>query len=424
MNIAVIVSTFPKLSETFILNQITGLMDMGHNVTIFAEYRRKEEKVHSDVLKYGLLDRTFYFVTPEEKLKRTLSGLKLLASNIGKAPADVLKSINFLCYGKKALSLKILHLLAPFIGRRFDIIHSHFGLNGALAIYLKLLGVKGRYITSFHGYDVNSLPFKAAPGYYGLLFRHGDLFIANTGFTKKRVIELGCDEKRLITLPVGMDLHKIRFRKRSIKPGETVRLLTIGRLVEKKGHEYGLRAVRMLASDGLKVRYTIAGDGPERERLKGLARTLELSKHVEFLCGVNDREAASLYDDCHIFLLPSVTAKDHDREGQALVLQEAQAAGIPVVSTWHNGIPEGVLDGVTGYLCHERDATALAERIGFLAQNHGLWVKMGEEGRRFVEGKYDIRRINTELANIYSGLIGAGERKIKNGTGAQRPAVP
>ncbi|OGP22437.1 MAG: hypothetical protein A2054_09715 [Deltaproteobacteria bacterium GWA2_55_10] len=424
MNIALIVSTFPKLSETFILNQITGLIDMGHSVTIFAEYRGKEEKVHTDVERYGLREKTFHFVTPEQRLKRTLSGMKLLASNIGKAPIDVMKSINFLSYGKKAISLKILHLLAPFLGKRFDIIHSHFGINGALAIYLKLLGVKGRYITSFHGYDVNSLPFKAAPGYYDTLFRHGDLFIANTTFTRKRAVELGCDERKLITLPVGVDLRKFGFRQRSIMPGEPLRLLTIGRLVEKKGHEYALKAVKILASRGLKVRYTIAGDGPERERLLSLARSLGITEHVEFLYDVNDKEAVVLYDSCHIFLLHGVTARDHDREGQALVLQEAQAAGLPVVSTWHNGIPEGVLDGVTGFLCPERDEAAIAEKIGFLAQNTDIWIKMGEAGRKFVEGKYDSVKINRELANIYSGLLTAGEREMKDGTGAERPAVP
>jgi colanic acid/amylovoran biosynthesis glycosyltransferase len=406
MRIAFIVSTFPKLSETFILSQITGLLDMGHDVRVFSEYRNtKEDKVHPDVLKYRLMDRTKYFITPENWLERAASAGRLAARNLSTGPLELLKSVNFLKLGKKALSLKVLHLIAPMIGSRFDIIHSHFGLNGALAIYLKLMGVPGRYLTTFHGYDVNSLPHKASPGYYRELFSHGDRFTSNTDYTRRRAVALGCDEKKITILPVGLDIRKFGFRPRQLAPGEPVRLLTIGRLVEKKGHKYALKAVKELSDKGFDIRYSIAGDGPEKDRLQGLASSLGLTKKVEFLQDINEQEALELYSNCHIFVLPSVTSADQDREGQALVLQEAQATGMPVVSTRHNGIPEGVLDGVSAFLVPERDHRRLAEKIEYLIERPSSWPVMGEAGRKFVEGKYDIRKLNCELVSIYEQML-------------------
>ena len=121
--------------------------------------------------------------------------------------------------------------------------------------------------------------------------------------------------------------------------------------------------------------------------------------------GLNQDEVIDICNQAHIFLLPSITASNGDKEGQALVLQEAQAVGLPVISTLHNGIPEGVIDGKSGFLVPEKDAGALAERIEYLIEHSELWPEMGRIGRKFVESKYDIKKLNEELINIYESLI-------------------
>lgn len=408
MRIAFIVSIFPKLSETFILNQITGLLDLGHDVEIFSEIpNRKEHKTHPDVEKYSLMERTRYFTTPDSKALRVLKGLALAPDGLRKGPQKMFESLNFRKYGKKALSLKLLYIITPFLGKRFDIIHCHFGINGALGIYLKDLGFGGKYVTSFHGYDVNSLPKVADDSYYSHLFEKGDYFTANTEFTRRQAIELGCPPEKIGILPVGVDIGKFSYAPRRLKPGEPLKILTIGRLVEKKGHEYAIRAFAKLIGKHTNIMYLIAGDGPLKEKLAALIRDLGLRKHVGFLNEVEIEEARNLYETSHIFLLPSVTALDEDREGQALVLQEAQATGMPVVSTYHNGIPEGVLDGRSGFLVPERDVDALAERMDHLIEHPDEWEKMGLEGRRFVESKYEIKSLNRQLQGIYQKLLEA-----------------
>lgn len=406
MRIAIVVSTFPKLSESFILNQITGLLELGHEVEIFARRRNtKEAKVHPDVERYGLMKKVNYWPVPDRWLKRAVTGLSMLLSGLGSDPVSALKSLNFFKFGRKALSLKILYLLVPFIGKRFDITHCHFADIGAIGVYLKDLGFPGKFITTFHGYDVNSTPHTSGKGIYRHLFRTCDLFTANTHFTKKQAVSLGCDDKKITVLPMGLRTERFKFRIRLLKPGETVKLLTVGRLVEKKGHRYAIEALERVVRKHNNLLYRIAGNGPLRDELEGLVKGLGLESHVKFLGDMSEDEIQALYHDSHIFVLPSVTSHVEDREGQALVLQEAQATGMPVVSTYHNGIPEGVLNCKSGYLVPEKKADALREKIEFLIEHPEMWPEMGWHGRRFIERKYDLANLNKRLEDIYASLL-------------------
>ena len=151
MKIALIIDAFPTLSETFILNQITGLIDMGQDVEIYAQFYPNEKKVHSDIEKYHLMDKVHYFDMPHNKIKRVSKAIFLIITNFYKSPLKILKSLNVFIYGKVALSLKLLYLLIPFLDKNFDILYCHFGTNGILGTYLKEMGVDGKLVTTFHG---------------------------------------------------------------------------------------------------------------------------------------------------------------------------------------------------------------------------------------------------------------------------------
>ena len=126
MEIAFIVGGFPLLSEAFVMNQITGLLDLGHEVEIFAEFNPKERKVHPDIEKYRLMERVHYFAMPYNKIKRILKAISLIIKNFHKAPLKILKSLNFFEYGKEALSLRLLHSIIPFLDKKYDILYCHF----------------------------------------------------------------------------------------------------------------------------------------------------------------------------------------------------------------------------------------------------------------------------------------------------------
>ena len=404
MKIAFIVSGFPALSETFILNQITGLLDMGHDVKIFAQCKPKEKKVHSDVKKYQLMRRVHYFDVPHNKIKRVLKAIVLIIKNFHKDPFKILKSLNVYKYGRMALSLRLLYLLIPFLDKKFDIIHCHFGPNGIIGAYLKELGISSKLLTSFHGYDMSIFIRMNGNDVYQKLFLNGDLFLPVSNYWKDKLIELGCDEKKIIVHRMGINLERFTFSKRRKQSGEPIKILTVGRLVEKKGHEYTIRAIAKIVKKHKNIRYIIAGDGPLRDKLEDLVTKLEIGKYVKFLGAVEQNEILKLYQQAHIFVLSSVTASDGNKEGIPVVLMEAQATGLPVISTIHSGIPEVVLDGKSGFLVPERDVNALAERLNYLIEHPELWPEMGFAGRKFVEEKYDIKKLTQQLVEIYQNL--------------------
>lgn len=395
MRIAFIVTEFPTLSETFILNQIIGLLDMGHDVEIFADYNPKEKKVHTDVEKYRLMERVHFFNIPKNKIIRLLKAIYLLITNFYKAPLTFFK----------CRKIGTLYMLICFSDKSFDVIHCHYGPNGILGIHLKAIGVTDKIITTFHAFDVSTVVSMHGYDVYKDLFLKGNLFLPISNYCKKKLLKLGCDEKKIAVHHMGISLDKFKPLERKIQLEKPVTLLTIGRLFEKKGHEYTIKAVAQLVNKYKNINHVIAGDGPLRHKLEKLVLKLGIKNHIKFLGSVDQNEVLELYRQAHIFILPSITAGNGDQEGIPLVLMEAQAAGLPVISTYHSGIPEVVVDGKSGFLVPEKDIEALAEKITYLIEHPEIWPEMGRSGRKFVEENYDIQKLNKQLVEIYNTVI-------------------
>ncbi|MFP4197907.1 MAG: glycosyltransferase [Methanomassiliicoccales archaeon] len=400
MRIAFILSSFPKLSHKFILNQITGLIDMGHQLDIYSIYSPGERVVHDGVRDYALLDRVRYFGWKGRGIGPSVLSILRLLLDMPKACLFAIASS--LLQGRNPLNCT--NLIASMRDREYDVIHSHFGPLGLISIKAKLFGLRGAHITSFHGYDANVYPRIRGADVYRELFGKGDRFTANTRFTMGLMKELGAGDN-IDILPVGLDLEEFPYFER--RGEERVKLLTVGRLVEKKGHRYAIEAAQLIKEQGGEFTYQIVGDGPLRGELEALVEKLDLTDEVIFRGSVGDQELTDLFGESDIFVLPSVKGSDGDMEGQGLVIQEAQATGLPVVSTLHNGIPEGVIDGETAYLVPEKDPEALADRIAQLMENPGRRLEMGARGRSFVERNYSIADLNRRLIDIYGKAIEA-----------------
>lgn len=413
MKIAFVVSGFPVLSETFILNQITGLLDLGQDVEIFAGANPKGRKIHSIVERYHLMKRVHYFNIPTEKINRVLAATCSVITNLHKDPVKILKSIDIFKYRKDASPLKLLYWLIPFLNKNFDIIHCHFGPNGIIGVLLKEIGIKGEIVTTFHGYDMSAFVLNNSNGIYENLFCNGDLFMPISDRWEKKLIELGCDKKKIIVHHMGIDLGRFRFSERKKRFAEPIRILTVGRLVEKKGHEYAIKAAAKIVTEHKNIAYIIAGDGPLRSELESLVSRLGIGAHVRFLGALEQDEILKLYQQAHIFICPSITAGDGDQEGTPVVLMEAQATGLPTVCSCHSGIAEVVRNGRSGFLVPERDVNALADRLDYLIDHPDLWSKMGKFGRQFVEEHYNIKKLNRRLVRIYQSLLNGRRLKGK-----------
>lgn len=406
MNVAFVVGGFPSLSETFILNQITGFLDRGIQVEVFAHFNPKENKIHPDIKKYDLKNRVFYFPSiPKNRLIRVLKGLGLILMCFWKNPRRILRCLNVRRFGRDALSLKILYHNIPLLKKKFDILHCHFGQNGIIGGFLKNAGAGDRLVTTFHGYDLSEFLRMNGNDVYRNLFGICDLCLPISHYWKKRLVELGCEREKIRVHRMGIQLELFRFQQRKVNRNDHVNILSVGRLVEKKGHLYAIQAMARVFKRYSRVDYLIAGDGPLKNVLQDRARKLGISDRVQFLGGCDRDEMIRLYERSHIFILPSVTSSGGDQEGIPVVLLEAQAAGMPVVTTRHSGIPEGVISGESAFLIPEKDITAITERICFLIENPGEWGKMGRCGRHLIESEFNQKKLNTELKHLFEELL-------------------
>ncbi|WP_414585827.1 glycosyltransferase [Scytonema sp. PCC 10023] len=407
MRIAFILGPFPVLSETFILNQITGLLVRGHEVHIYGCKPDDTSKVHPDVEKYQLLDRTYYIPEiPKNYFLRFLKGLAFISTNFHQAPLVLLQSLNFFKYGKRAASMRLLYSVIPLLkSQPYDIIHCQFGMYGIEGMILRDVGaIKGKLITSFRGYDISWYVKACGENVYDDLFVKGDFFLANCEFFRQRAIKLGCDEKKIVVHGSGIDCSRFTYKPRYPHP-DGIRIVTTGRLVEKKGIEYAIRAVAKVARLHQNIQYNIIGDGHLKEQLQQVISELNVADQVKLLGWKNQKEIIEILDKAHLFIAPSVTAEDGNQDAPVNTLKEAMAMGLPVIGTLHGGIPELVEDGISGFLVPERDVDAIAEKVDYFIEHPEVWEQMGRSGRVYVEEHYDINRLNDELVEIYQQLV-------------------
>ena len=405
MRIAFLLGTFPLLSESFVLNQITGLIDRGHELDVYAERRGAPGEAHPDVHAYGLLERARFEALPQSPLLRALQ----LPARLARDPLPVgslARALDVRRHGLEAASLRLLYSALPFApARRYDVVHAHFGANGRKAALLSEIGLlAGPLVTAFHGADVSLYPRQRGADVYAPLFRSGALFLPISARWNDQLVALGCPRDKIVVHRMGVDTRRFVPPAAGGKLGRSLRLVTVARLVEKKGIEYALRALAMLRRSGHDVEYAVAGGGPLRPALEALARELALGAAVRWHGPLGHDQLPQLLAESDVFVAPSVTAEDGDEEGIPVSIMEGMAAGLPVVATDHSAIPELVEDGVSGWLVAERDPEALADRLARLAGDPARRAAMGQAGRARVSAEFDVNRLNDRLVALYAGL--------------------
>lgn len=366
MKVAYIVNFFPKLSETFILGQITDLIDRGHDVEVISINKPIEEAFHEDINKYKLLGKTHY---------------------IYKNPSDLGFELD-----EKLISSLIFT----------DIIHAHFAAHPA-AWALKISRASGiPFVITAHAYDIY-----INPDVEDLKEKFGNAakVITTTNYNKDYLSKL-LGEKSGANIEIiryGIDTSKFSLIER--KPSGKVKILFIGRLVEKKGATYAIKAFNRVLGEIPDIELRMIGDGPLKDEVNDLIRKLNLDGKVLLLGGQPQSIVLKEIAEADIFFLPSLTAENGDREGSPVSILEAEATGLPIVSTIHTGIPEIVNDGETGFLVPEKDIPAMAERLKELVANPELRIKMGKAARRHVQTYYDRKIEMDNLEELFKSLL-------------------
>lgn len=413
MRIAFIVGSFPELSTTFILDQITGLIERGHDVQVFARVPTRDEPIHPDFARYRLAERTHYWWGAGQAGPLARRTLRLLGSDPRAAAARLVRASNMFALGSYALVGRYWSYLAAMLCEEpFDLVLAEFGTLGRVAERLRRLGAfSAPLVTFWLGYDLTRIIRRHGRAHYRDLIAHGDLMLALSRHFRKLLLELGCPEHRLLIHHLGVDVDRFAFSPGRLAPGEAVRIVTVCRLVEKKGLSFALRALCRARALGAAFEYHLVGDGPWRARLEALRDELGLADCVTLHGAQTRDQVRQILARSQLFLSPSVTASDGDQEGTPTAIMEAMAVGLPVISTQHSGIPEVVKDGVSGFLVPEWDVEQLAARIAWLVAHPECWESLGRAGRRIVESDFNIERLNDDLSRILSALAERGSAR-------------
>lgn len=407
MPVLFVLAEFPRYSETFVIDQIVGLLDRGFDVRILA-ISRGPSPVPGDIVDTrGLMARaTFVFDHPASasapwqvllrRLRRVLPGLP---------SARVRRALSVRRFGHAAKSL----VLAGAVRRlptplRARAIVAHFGPTGVLATHLRTLGlIEGPLYTVFHGFDLSQhsvLARHAAD--YRHLFAHGERMLPISQRWRGKLEALGCAAEKIQVHRMGVDLEGFRYAPPATNgapaPGRELRLLCVARLVEKKGVRYLCEAVARLVRRGVPLRLDVIGDGPLHATLRRFVDEQGMQDAIHILGRRDTTYVQEALRSADVFALPSVTAADGDQEGIPVSLMEAMASGVPCLSTVHSGIPELIEDGRSGWLVPERDIDALADVLARIQAGDFDLAAIARAARHTVETHFDQRRLHDSLA--------------------------
>jgi colanic acid/amylovoran biosynthesis glycosyltransferase len=408
VRVAWLTALFPVLSEIPFLNQIVGLVERGHEVDIFADGPQPGAPFHPDVGRLGLEARTRYPIRwPPGRLERWRAAARLVASHRGSERRVLLRTLDPVRFWHRAWTLDQLRRTARFLPvRPYDVCYCAFGMDAPHALRLRRVGaLAGELAVAFRGADTTKYVARRGPRVYARTFREARLLLPVCDFLGRRLVQLGAPSDRVVVHRTGIDLGRWPYQERHPARAGGLRLVSVGRLVEKKGIAQVLRALRLMVDRGIRADYRVFGDGPLREPLAALTVELGLAGQVTFHARQPQEAVRDGLARSDVLVAASVTAADGDEEGIPNVLKEAMASGMPVVGTRHAGIPELVEDGVSGWLVPERDVAALAAALARLAAEPERWGSMGRAGRAKVEREYDIHRLNDRFAELLKTLI-------------------
>lgn len=395
-----VLKRFPRLSETFILNEILELEREGASIEIFSltdPFDSEPYLVHHELIKK--LKAPVIYLTPTQILKKWKIRRVQFSSGISvdRTWKEVLGSdfpgmyINYLqgvLVGSIARAQGIMHL------------HAHFAIEAAsVALHAsRLTGIPLSFTAHakdiYHkAYNVDHLREKIMAAIF---------VVTVSDYNRRYLVKLAGKKQanKIIRIYNGVDLNHFKYNIRNrTDPGL---ILSVGRLIQKKGFTYLIQACRILKEKGYDYTCYIIGDGPLRESLEFEIKTLGLQNNVKLLGPKSQKHVFEVLKTASIFVLPSIIDEFGDRDALPTVLIEAQAMGVPVISTNIAGIPEIIDHGKTGFLVQPKNAILLAKMIEKVLNNPQVGVSLGQSGRTRVEKLFDIRKNLPRLRDLFT----------------------
>ena len=390
MKIAYVVKTYPRLSQTFIVNEILAHEAAGLEIEIFSLRPPKEEDRHAAVDRVRAPVSYLPAATAggqaelERAARAALPGIgERLAATAQEAPEHVGQAL--------ALALAV---------RRRGITHLHAHFGNAATSVARLAGYYAGVPYSFtaHARDIFHENVRPADLARKLADAAGVVTVSEFNLAYLRHT-YGAAATRVRRIYNGLDIGRFEFRPPRERPPL---ILSVGRLIEKKGFADLIDACALLLAEGRIFRCLIVGGGPLAGELAAQIRQLGLESRVQLLGPQPQQEVLRLMHEAAVFAAPCVIGADGDRDGLPTVLLEAMALGCPCVSTDVTGIPEILVDDVTGLLIAQHDPTDVATAVGRLLDDPALRERLAHRARALIEEEFAIQRNTARMRALFS----------------------
>jgi colanic acid/amylovoran biosynthesis glycosyltransferase len=406
VNILYILHRFPSVTETFIAEEIRKVLVYSGDVKIYSLLPAKKGLVHpasrelSTRVHYvpGGLSLSLWWAQIYYFFRDPMLYWKLLVELLTE-PAPVFSSI----IKRLVIFYKSVWLAKELKGTDIKLIHTHFAWLSAAAgmVVSQLLDIP--FTITAHAYDI----YSKKNDLLKLTTNQASRVITISEFNKRAILNLNkvLSADKIVVIRCGIDLNVFQVTKNSIHPDKLLRIISIGRLEEKKGHEYLIRACSVLNSRDIQFNCVIIGEGSSRQSLLQLIQDHKLEEKVVLSGAKEQGWVRDRLCNSDIFVLACVVTEEGERDGIPVALMEALAMGVPVITTPVSGIPELIHHEETGLLVPERDPNSLANAILSLAKNPVLCKKLATNGRQLIESEYDISKNACRLVELFNKMI-------------------
>lgn len=388
-----VLKVFPRLSETFILNEIVAREQAGERVEIASLRAPTDGRFHAKLAELR---------APVHWIRNDLRSAERLWAILGEARTSLPRlstTLPELLESDVGEAVQAVELAKWAVERDIDHLHAHFATMATVVTRLasRMTGIP--YSFTAHAKDIYHESVDEEVLGTAIAEAHHVVTVSDFNVAEL-VARFAGAATRVRRVYNGLDLETLRFRPSSLEPPSIV---AVGRLVEKKGFADLIDAVSVLAARDVVVPTRIAGGGRLEPALRDQVEISALGGVVEMLGPRTQCEIITLIHSATVVVAPCVTAADGDRDGLPTVLLEAMAMGTPVIATAVTGIPEAVVDGETGLIVPERDPYALADAIERLLGDPALRTRLAVAARAMVEERFDVRVQAASLGALRTG---------------------
>jgi colanic acid/amylovoran biosynthesis glycosyltransferase len=395
--------SFPHFSETFITSNLVYAKEHSYKLKIIVNsYLGIQNSSQKKILEKYKIEEDIIkpLIFSKNKLKKTIQVLSVISN-----PRVFFYYLKF-CFCTKKINLKMLNALHQFKHFKNNLVHIHFNSAIEPIIDLSKLGyINPVCIVTFHGYDAFlSSPQDFKKKYLSFYKNHVKAVTVNSHYLKQTIIQLGVSSNLISVIPIGIDTRLFNSSKKNLLKKKTLQLITVGRLIQLKGHEYAVKAVKKLKELNYDVEYTIVGDGHNFKIIEDLIKDYKLEKVIKLKGKLSQNMIVKVLRSSDVFLMPTTfDDRSKRREAFGLVSLEAQAMGLPVIGFNSGGFPETLINRKTGFLVEDRNVDGLVDKIIYLINRPKEFEQMSENAISHAKN-FDFEHTMQKYLDLYETL--------------------